>query len=369
MLKLVDLTYHTNTEFDRPIQLLQAQEESLGYVNRIKQLLKVQVIKHMPREDSINIDGIRYNFFRRSRIFKTPFATLRYLKKIQPDIILIQGFIFPFQVWLLRFLLGRKIILILQHHGEQPYPGFTTFLHKLISRTIDAYLFTSIGNSKEWIRRKVISNPLKCHEIQAASTSFVKQDKADSQIRCGMSGARNFIWVGRLNENKDPLTVLSGFEWYLDICPDAKLYMIYQTDELLSAVQNKLQESGKLKNGVILKGRIEHKDLMYWYSASDFYISGSRRESCGFALIEAMACGCIPVVTDIPSFSKLTNEGKFGILYEPGDVNSLMNAFNVLSSIPAENESCSIVSHFEKELSFKSIADRLYSLCRQLASR
>lgn len=368
MLKLVDLTYHNNTEFDRPIQLLQAQEESLGYVNSINHFLEVQVVKHMPRGDSITIEGVRYNFFKRQGILKIPFETLLYLKKNNPDIILIQGFIFPFQVLLLRVLFGKKVILILQHHGEKPYRGMTMMLHKMISRSIDAYLFTSLGNSREWLQKKVISDPTKCYEIQAASTSFVKQDKAASQIRCGISGVNNFIWVGRLNDNKDPLTVLSGFELYLETCRDAKLYMIYQTDELLSVMKDKIRESEKLTASVILKGKIDHKELVHWYSASDFYISGSHQESCGFALLEAMACGCIPLVTNISSFSKITNEGEFGILYEPGDVNSLVNAFNVLSSIPVEQESRSIMCHFEKELSFKSIADRLYTLCLQLAS-
>ena len=368
MLKLIDLTYHTNTEYDTLLQLVRAQKESLGYVNWIKQSLEVIIVKHMPYEDHIIIDGVRYNCFKGpGKFFKIPFKTLQYLKKINPDVILIQGFISPFQVLMLRLLVDKKCRLILQHHGEQPYPGLTMILHKLINKSIDAYLFTSLGNSKEWIRRKVISGPEKCYEIQAASTSFVKQDKTTSKIRCGISGTHNFIWVGRLNTNKDPLTVLAGFEAYLKICPDAKLYMIYQTDELLAAVQNMICEHGKLKDAVILKGKIDHEELEYWYSASDFYISGSHQEACGFALIEAMACGCIPVVTNIPSFRKITNEGEFGLLYEPGDVNSLTNAFNVLASIPVEEESRSIICHFEKKLSFKSIADQLYTLCRQLA--
>jgi glycosyltransferase involved in cell wall biosynthesis len=242
-------------------------------------------------------------------------------------------------------------------------------LHKLISKSVDAYLFTSLGNSKEWIRRKIISGPEKCYEIQAASTSFEKQDKTKSKIRCGISGSNNFIWVGRLNSNKDPLTVLTGFKTYLNICPEAKLYMIYQTDELLASVQNIISEHEMLKSAVILKGKIDHEELVYWYSASDFYISGSHQEACGFALIEAMACGCIPVITNIPSFRKITNEGEFGVLYEPGDVNSLTNALNVLGSIPLEQESRSIICHFKKNLSFESIAGQLYSLCTQLTSR
>jgi glycosyltransferase involved in cell wall biosynthesis len=367
MLKLVDLTYHSNTEFNTPLELIDAQKESLGYVNEIKRFLNVIVIKHMSAKFELYNNGVLYKFLKARNSFGyIPFKTYHYLKYINPDIILIQGFIFSLQVIFLRLYLGNKCVIILQHHGDHPYQGPRKILQKLADRFINAYIFTSLGNAGEWINEKVISGYEKCYEVLAASTSLIRQDRETSKIKCGIKGRFNFIWVGRLDSNKDPITVLSGFEKYLQVTPEAKLYMVYQADELLASVHNIISSNEKLKDAVILVGKVDHEELVYWYSASDFYISGSHHESCGFALLEAMACGCIPIVTDIPSFRKITDEGTHGFLYQAGDPDSLFDALRQLDMTTLDKTSSLVIEHFQKNLSFKSIAENLYSLCQTL---
>ena len=59
-------------------------------------------------------------------------------------------------------------------------------------------------------------------------------------------------------------------------------------------------------NAYFSLGRLPHERLAAYYSAADIFVSGSHREGSGYALIEAMACGAIPCVTDIPSFRAIT---------------------------------------------------------------
>ena len=42
------------------------------------------------------------------------------------------------------------------------------------------------------------------------------------------------------------------------------------------------------------------------YAAADVFVLGSRHEAASFALIEALAFGVTPVVSDIPAFRALT---------------------------------------------------------------
>jgi glycosyltransferase involved in cell wall biosynthesis len=130
-------------------------------------------------------------------------------------------------------------------------------------------------------------------------------------------------------------------------------------------IKRKLQENEQLKKAVILKGKVNHCELEASYNAADFFISGSHKEGSGYALIEAMACGCIPVVTNIPSFKKITCGGIYGFLFEPGNPESLLRVLLNLKSINKEEMSASVVNHFNQSLSFKSIADNLFRICER----
>ena len=50
-------------------------------------------------------------------------------------------------------------------------------------------------------------------------------------------------------------------------------------------------------------------------NSSDFLLQSSLREVAGYSVLEAMSCGVIPVVTDIPSFRAMTDDGRCGILF------------------------------------------------------
>lgn len=116
----------------------------------------------------------------------------------------------------------------------------------------------------------------------------------------------------------------------------------------------------------MLIGQVKQRELETWYNSANYYISGSHEESCGFALLEAMACGCIPIVTNIPTFRKITKQGELGLLFEPGDEDSLIAQLSKLPLLEEEQLSDKITAYFEKELSFREIAADLYLVCKRL---
>ena len=370
MIKLIDLNYHSHSNISDPEQVLTLQKASIGFVQFIKEKLSIQLIKHLNYEGEKCVDGVKYVFFKsKNRFWHIPFKTHLYIKKQDPDIVLIQGLIFPLQLIALKLKLGKKTKIIVQHHGEKPFRWIKKILQKIADRYVSFYLFTSIGNAEEFVKNKIISDEDKCTEILEASTCFKQTGKLQSRRELGLSGNPIFLWVGRLNLNKDPLTVLNAFEKYLSYYPEARLFMIYQTEELLPAMKLKLEGNRLLKNSIILRGRVDHSELEHWFNAADFYISASHKEGSGYALIEAMACGCIPIVTSIPSFSKITENGKFGFLFEPENPENLLKVLLNLENIDKEELSISIVDHFNQSLSFRSIADDLFAVCERIKAK
>ncbi len=363
MIKLVELNYHCHTQFNRPGQAIEKHALSSGYIHFIKHRVNLLLVKHLNYHGQAAIENIRYAFFKsRNRFWYIPFATHRFIKKEKPDVILVQGFVFVWQVMALRYTVGKQCRILLQHHGEQPFTGIKGFFQRMMDGCVNGYLFTGLGNADSWMKMGVIGNSNKCYTLLSASTSFTVKDKAWCKQQTGITGTGNFIWVGRLNSNKDPITVIRGFELYLSVNPAASLYMIYQTEELLAAVQVLLSNNILLQRAVHLIGKIAHEQLEDWYNAADYYLSGSHSEGSGYALVEAMACGCIPVVTSIPSFKKITMEGAYGFLFEPGNIASLFKKLTEATGVNTTQYHKAIHEYSKKQLSYAAVADQLYQL-------
>ncbi len=367
MLKVIDIVYHSHNEHDKPQEVLKIHAPATGFAAYIKDRVDIQFVKHLNHEGTEKINGIKYSFFKSSnRFWYIPFKTHRYIKSQRPDIVLVEGLIFPLQLMMLKYQLGKKVKIIAQQHNDRPSQGIRGFFQKMADRSIDIYLFTSFDDAGEWISKGIIQNINKCREVFEASSFFSRQDKTISREKTGMKGTNNFLWVGRLDVIKDPVTVLKGFEKFACINTDAKLFMIYQSGNQQNIVEKTIHESDTLKNSVKLIGKINHDELVYWYSAADFYISGSHSDATNYALLEAMACGCIPVVTNIPSFIKMTSNGTAGFLYEAGNMDKLAKILQQLDNINIAEKSKEVEKHFRENLDFKNIADRLFDIFNEI---
>jgi len=363
MLRLIELNYHCHWEFSTPSEVIEKHRLTSGFIHFIKQKTKLSFVKHLNYEGEAEVEGIPYHFFKsRNRFWYIPFKTHRFIEKERPDVILVQGFVFVLQVMALRWKVGRKCLILVQHHGEKPFSGIKGFLQKICGRSIDGWLFTSIGNAQPWLDKKIIRNIDQCHEVLSASTDFISIDKTKSKAKLGFTGNDNFLWVGRLNENKDPLTVLKAFARLCTTHAQSRLYLIYQTEELLDEIKILISHNDTLQKAVSLVGQIEHSEIQDWYNASDFFISASHREGSGYALVEAMTCGCIPLVTDIPSFRKITADGKYGLLYQPGNADELYEKLLQLESIDTQKFSAVVSNYGLNDLSFKAVAEQMYDL-------
>lgn len=367
MIKLLDLTYYTHTDMTTPQQVIEKHAVANGYARYLHYKLQLLFVKHAAFEGFDDHDSIPRHFFKsRNKFGHIPFKSHRFIRSVKPDVVLVQGLVFPLQTLMLRMTLPRRTKIVVQHHGELPANGVKGLIQKRAFRLVDAFMFTAHGNAGAWISRGVLPGYAKIYEVLEASTSIEAKDKAKSRRALGLTNGPTYLWVGRLDQNKDPLTVLTAFEHYLKVQPDARLYIIHQTDDLLPKLLARLTASIPMAKAVKLIGKVPHQQLATWFSAADFYLSASHKEGSGYALIEAMACGCVPIVTDIPSFRKITGNGKYGLLYPPGDANTLLHQLQKSAELNIEECSAAAKSHFMKHLTDKAIADAIYQLCTEL---
>lgn len=306
-------------------------------------------------------------FFKgKNRFFFMPFALCRHVKKEKPDVLFIHGFIFPVQVLLLRCFTPKTTKLIIQHHAEKPFahPVKRWFQKKAYAQA-DAFLFASLALAKPFLEQGIIKDKRRLHEVMEGSTLFRPLPKAEARTRLNMPDETVFLWVGRLDANKDPLTVLKAMCLLKEAGKQFKLYMIYGTNELEEEVRNYIQNEGLAEN-VVLIGKTEHDTLQSWYSAADYFVAASYYEGSGIALCEAMACGCIPIVSNIPSFATMTSQGRYGLLFETGNESDLFEKLLAIQQQDAESMSSSVVQHFQQHLSLEAIGKRFGSIAGSL---
>lgn len=368
-LNFVEINYHFHQEFGNPDEVIQLHAASNLFAHELAPFANVTLLKHMAGNDEIFQDNIRFRFFRSAgSFFHIPIQSHRSVRQNKPDLVIVQGLIFPLQVIALRRKLGNNCVILLQHHGELPYRKKRIF-QRIADRFVNGYLFTSIGNADAWRKCGVIKNKSKCFEIPSSSTLFSKKNKQVAKEMLGLTGDFNFLWVGRLDANKDPMTVITAFEKYIEVNPEARLYMIYQTNDLLEQVEDVRNKTRQLKEKLALVGEMPHHKLETWYNASDYYISGSHHEGGSYALTEAMACGCVPIVTSIPAAMKAIDNGNSGYHYSAGDSIELFKLLCSLKTEYREEMSSRVHEQFLLQMSPKAIAGKILNIYSHFRQR
>lgn len=356
-MKIVSTSYINTPEYTDPEKWLERISFYTGLLEALAKRHLVESIEQINYSGDIQKNGVRYHFlnFKKRQLY-FPLALHRYIKNLDPDVVFVNGFVFPLQIIQLRKTLGKKVKIIVLHRAEKPFTGVKRLVQRIADNAVNAYLFVSDEFGEEWMKKGIIKDKKKIHEVMQSSSSFQPGNKEHSKRSLSITGDPVFLWVGRLDKNKDPLTVIKAFKKYLSIRPTAKLYMIYQSEQILAEVK---EISIEFNNAIHLIGKIDHLQLQTWYSAADFFISGSHYEGSGIAACEAMSCGCIPVLTNIISFRRMTGPGKCGLLYEPGNANELLSALLKTNEMYIENEKEKTLEQFRTELSFEALSKKI----------
>jgi glycosyltransferase involved in cell wall biosynthesis len=105
-----------------------------------------------------------------------------------------------------------------------------------------------------------------------------------------------------------------------------------------------------------------------WLGAMDIFVLPSLSEALSNALMEAMACGCPVLASNVGGNPELVRNGETGLLFKPGDVERLAVALQVL----VENQSlrqrlAEAGTKFVRErFSIRASADRMGEIYEQL---
>jgi len=372
-MRIVDVSYVYDETLATEKELLEQHYTTVGWAEALaKKGAEVIVLKRFFKTSSFKKNNVQYFFVKDSynksiRSWQLPFRLFRKIASLQPDIVHLHHLSLSMQTFTLRSFLNKKTAIVVQHHGGGTPKGKKKAIHDQFNSIADSFFFTTIEQGKEWFPNKKVHNKILpvmegCtffnYNSRLEEKDFFYHNRNETRKITTINGDPVFLWVGRLDENKDPLTILDGFEEIFQKFPAARLYMIYSDDKLIVDVRNKIDNSDILKPRVRLLGKIAHHEIQNYYNSADFFVLGSHYEGSGYALSEALRCGCVPIVTDIPSFRMMTENGQLGALWEPGNKNSFIQAAISASDKSLREEAERCIDFFNKDLSFDAIAEK-----------
>ncbi len=126
----------------------------------------------------------------------------------------------------------------------------------------------------------------------------------------------SFLFVGRLSKNKGLENLLNAFT---EVKKDGKNFSLKIAGMPFDLSKSEVQEMVSVKGldrNVKVFGMISEKELLRFYSESEFFVSASEYEGFGISAVEAMATGVIPVLNSIPPFRAFVSNGKTGFIVD-----------------------------------------------------
>lgn len=318
----------------------------------------VTVMQRFSCEDSVSSGGAKFLFKRdclpaRLR-WQIPWRFHRAICELATasgeTVIHVNGLIFPAQMYALRKQLPRSVSMVVQHHAERPCSGFKRRVQRYGLRAADGFLFTSSTLAEGWITEGVIAPQQRIYEVMESPVTLRVCERASRQL----DGSPVFLWVGRLNAGKDPLTILNAFEDAVRQVRSARLYMVYAGGDLTGVVRRRIAASAALRSSVALLGELPHNDLPRFYASADFFVSGSHYEGSGYALAEAMAHSVVPIVPGIASFSSMAKAAAH--FWRPGDGADCARAMLGAMSEPAAAQRERVRRRYREFLSSEAVA-------------
>ena len=367
---VVQVGFHADIQQRSPEALLEAWPGATAIASATaREGCRVTVVQVAHETATIERDGVTYRFqevssgpwggaARQTRWLGGFRGLSSVLADSQPDIAHVQGLTAPLHTRLLARTLPNVPILA-QDHAGRPAAGLRRPLHKWGFRNLSAVAFTLREQATPFIDAGVLRPDILIFEVIEGSSRFTPGDQAAAREKCGLFGNPCLLWVGRLDANKDPLTVLDAVDRALAELPRLRLWCLYSEAQLLETVQARLQSSRRLSDAVRLLGKVPHHEIEDLFRAADLFVLASHSEGSGYALLEALACGTVPLVTDIPSFRKITGNGEVGELFPVDDAQGLARLLSEWARRDRQPLRQAARRHFEQHLSYEAIGRQL----------
>jgi glycosyltransferase involved in cell wall biosynthesis len=316
---------------------------------------RVSVIQAAARDERFVRNDIDYRFVDVSGLNRAKDRGRRLadaLAEIKPDVMHANGLSFAEDTFVISQCLP-SLPIIFQDHANCPPPWWRRAQWRHWYARVSGVAFTAIEQARPFNAAGLFGPTVRLFAIPESSSRFTPGSRVHARAETGLYGDPCVLWIGHLSAGKDPLTVLDGVALAASSLPGLQLWCVFGSAPLMDDVRQRINHDPQLAGRVHLLGKVEHAQIEVLMRSADVFVSGSHHEGSGYALLESLACGIAPVVTDISPFRALTGNGRVGHLWPCGEAAHLAEAlihanFNRMSTERVR-------AHFDATLSFSAV--------------
>lgn len=152
-------------------------------------------------------------------------------------------------------------------------------------------------------------------------STFFPMPKEDARRKIGFPGQRLLLFVGRLERLKGVETILRALPMAIDRRHhDVKLLVLGEDSRDAEQSEKDRLRSLAVELGVAgsveFLGSVAHHELPYFYAAAEACLMPSYSESFGLVGLEAQACGCAVIASNVAGLASVVREGVTGYLVD-----------------------------------------------------
>jgi teichuronic acid biosynthesis glycosyltransferase TuaC len=253
------------------------------------------------------------------------------------------NFASPSLIALLRRKVGKKPYILTVHGAPNPQIetsciykslyGIEDVLLPIVGKRANECLAISKYVAKELYSRYEVNASVIYPGIDATQYRYRKDWR--NQIRKKLKIRDNetiFLFVGRLHEAKDPVTLLLAMKMFLSRNETPCKLLIIGSGELENKLKLMIKLDEKLKQNVIFIGEVLSNEVTKYYSASDALVLPSIIEGFGYVAIEAMSSPIPVIASTACACPEVVGEG--GIFFSPGNPEDLSSKLMLLAENP-----------------------------------
>ena len=365
---IVKINFEMAANFSNPAELIH-RWQLLDIPRSLAKLgVKTTIIQLSDRNADYAEQDIQVQFVKAPAGWSRPFvrrlpvpALLNKVRESEPSVIHIEGLHYAFQIYWIKQILPSVPVFVQDHANKLAASRLRAELYRRIYRQVEGVLFSSKSLAQDFFENGYFPPELLVYEVFEGTTLF---QPSNDLVEDDENFSPRIVSVGDLVENKDPITVLIAFKELLKSFPNAYLDFYFRRDFMKSEMTSLLNSSSELRARVNLRAAVKHDDLEHIFQNADYFVSASHREGGAYSLIEALACGVTPVVSDIPVHRRILKDGRVGYLFQNGDSNGLASALIRAEEVRRPGVREVNRAHFESYLSADVIARKLVEIYR-----
>ncbi len=200
-------------------------------------------------------------------------------------------------------------------------------IYPVLHLNLQSIAYNAAGNGRHWNKIIAVSPFLKSYILKEInwlkeSDVIIIPNGIDTReftpVQKSHIAKKKIIYLGRLCEEKGVILLPEIISKLKDDSLVEKLD-VYGSGPMAKALKDKINDFN-LNNKIFLKGPIPHDQVNKTFGNYDILIMPSYKEGHPIVLLEAMACGLIPIVSCIEGSTDIVVEhNSNGYLCEPGN--------------------------------------------------